>query len=698
MASTYVNNLRLEEITTGEKSGTWGSITNTNLELVGEALGYGTENLGSDANTTITVADGATDAARSFYLKITSTSLSADRTVTLAPNTVSKVWIIENATTGGKAITIKQGTGATIDIPNGDVKAVATDGAGSGGAVYDLLVDLNIATKLTVKNPATSSSPATLLLQSGDTDVAADDVLGKIQFQAPDEGTGTDALLVAGEIAAISEGDFSSSNNATKLSFKTGASEAATEKMSISSVGNVTMKQTATGDDTPMTLLLQTGETDIAADDKLGIINFQAPDETTGTDAILVAAGIEAVSEGDFSSSSNATKLSFKTASSEAAAEKMSLSSDGNLTVAGSVSTDNPINNKNLLINGGQNVWQRSTSVTGISTQAYHTVDRWEFGGTAGGGTMRHTMARSTTVPAGQGFGYSMKIDCTTADSDLGTDGLIILTQKIEAQNLFRIRKGTASADSLTLCFWVKSNLSGASNLLTCTLYDDDNNRSASATVQIASADTWQKAEVTFPPDTSGALNNDNGAGLFLQIYMGVGSQFTSGTMNTAWASYSNANVASSSTMNLASSTDNEILFTGFQLEQGTTATDFEFESFEATQNKCFRYYRKLQKTDAGTTAGFLTTCNVGGSSFVEVAHPTMTMRTTPSISATGLVANDYSATSGDCDGVQINSGRTNGVGVSYKLTFASGSMTSGKAGKVISNADAEFLDFSAEL
>jgi hypothetical protein len=335
MASTYVNNLRLEEIATGEKSGTWGSITNTNLELIGEALGYGTENLGSDANTTITVADGSTDSARSFYLKITSTSLSADRTVTLAPNTVSKVWIIENATTGGKAITIKQGTGATIDIPNGDVKVVATDGAGSGGAVYDLLVDLNIATKLTVKNPATSSSPATLLLQSGDTDVAADDVLGKIQFQAPDQGTGTDALLVAGEIAAISEGDFSSSSNATKLSFKTGASEAATEKMSISSVGNVTMKQTATGDDTPMTLLLQTGETDIAANDKLGVINFQAPDEGTGTDAILVAAGIEAVSEGDFSSSSNATKLSFKTASSEAATEKMSLSSGGNLAVSG---------------------------------------------------------------------------------------------------------------------------------------------------------------------------------------------------------------------------------------------------------------------------------------------------------------------------------------------------------------------------
>jgi hypothetical protein len=242
MASTYVNNLRLEEIATGEKSGTWGGITNTNLELVGEALGYGTENLGSDANTTITVADGAADAARSFYLKITSTSLSADRTVTLAPNTISKVWIIENATTGGKAITIKQGTGATIDIPNGDVKMVATDGAGAGGAVFDLLVDLNIATKLTVKNPSTSDdTPASIVLQTGDTDIAADDKLGVINFQAPDEGTGTDAILVAAGIEAVSEGDFSSSSNATKLSFKTASSEAAAEKMSLSSAGLLTI-------------------------------------------------------------------------------------------------------------------------------------------------------------------------------------------------------------------------------------------------------------------------------------------------------------------------------------------------------------------------------------------------------------------------------------------------------------------------
>jgi len=99
----------------------------------------------------------------------------------------------------------------------------------------------------------------------------------------------------------------------------------------------LTLKHTATADDKPITLTLQTGETDIAADDVIGAINFQAPDEGTGTDAILVAAGIEAVSEGDFSSSNNATKLSFKTGASEAAAEKMSLSSAGLLTVTGGV-------------------------------------------------------------------------------------------------------------------------------------------------------------------------------------------------------------------------------------------------------------------------------------------------------------------------------------------------------------------------
>ena len=97
------------------------------------------------------------------------------------------------------------------------------------------------------------------------------------------------------------------------------------------------LKHVGTGDGKEPSLTFQAGDNDIAQDDVLGSIFFQAPDEGAGTDAILVAAGIEAVSEGDFSSSNNATKLSFKTAASEAASEKMSLSSAGLLTVTGGI-------------------------------------------------------------------------------------------------------------------------------------------------------------------------------------------------------------------------------------------------------------------------------------------------------------------------------------------------------------------------
>jgi hypothetical protein len=134
--ATYVNNLRLKEITTGDESGTWGTSTNTNLELIADAFGYSTESLASDADATITMADGAADGIRALYVKITSgVSLTATRTVTIAPNTVSKVWIIENATTGSQSITIAQGSGATVTIANGSKVMVYTDGAGAGAAV-----------------------------------------------------------------------------------------------------------------------------------------------------------------------------------------------------------------------------------------------------------------------------------------------------------------------------------------------------------------------------------------------------------------------------------------------------------------------------------------------------------------------------------------------------------------------------------
>jgi hypothetical protein len=136
--ATYVNNLRLKEITTGDEDGTWGTSTNTNLELITDGFSYGTKEIAADANETFTMPDATADATRSLYLKFTSAvDLTATREITLGPNTVSKTWIIENATTGGQIITIKQGSGATVNVPNGSKVMIVTDGAGAGAAVFN---------------------------------------------------------------------------------------------------------------------------------------------------------------------------------------------------------------------------------------------------------------------------------------------------------------------------------------------------------------------------------------------------------------------------------------------------------------------------------------------------------------------------------------------------------------------------------
>ena len=143
--ATYVNDLRLKEIANGDESGTWGTSTNTNLELIGEALGFGTEAITTNADThASTVADGSTDPARAMYIKYTGT-LDSACTITIGPNTMTRVHIIENATSGSQNIIIKQGSGATVTIGNGNVKIVFLDGAGSGAAVTDALIDLELA-------------------------------------------------------------------------------------------------------------------------------------------------------------------------------------------------------------------------------------------------------------------------------------------------------------------------------------------------------------------------------------------------------------------------------------------------------------------------------------------------------------------------------------------------------------------------
>jgi len=204
--ATYVNNLRLKEIATGDESGTWGTSTNTNLELIGEALGYSTEaSFGSDADATTTIADGSADPARALYLKVTSgVSLTATRTLTIAPNTVSKVWIIENATTGSQDIAISQGSGANVTVPNGGVKIIYTDGAGAGAAVVDALTDLSVSGTLDTTGAFTSGGTITCLNQLAST--SGNDLLlnaGSVNRDVKVQVNGSDLFFVQGSTGRV---------------------------------------------------------------------------------------------------------------------------------------------------------------------------------------------------------------------------------------------------------------------------------------------------------------------------------------------------------------------------------------------------------------------------------------------------------------------------------------------------------------
>ena len=146
--STYDNNLRLEEIGTGERSGSWGTATNLNLELIGEALGYATKDcFDTDANKSLTVPDATTSEGRALFLKVTaSATLSQARDLTIAPNTMKRVHIIQNATGDGQNIVIKQGSGSSVTIPDGTTKIVYLDGAGTNANVVDALASVKIDT------------------------------------------------------------------------------------------------------------------------------------------------------------------------------------------------------------------------------------------------------------------------------------------------------------------------------------------------------------------------------------------------------------------------------------------------------------------------------------------------------------------------------------------------------------------------
>jgi len=245
----------------------------------------------------------------------------------------------------------------------------------------------------------------------------------------------------------------------------------------------------------------------------------------------------------------------------------------------------NPVDFRNIVINGDMQIAQRNTSVASITTDAYHTVDRFL---TTINTLGTWTQSQSTDVPTGQGFANSFKMDCTTADASPGAADYLFIRQLFEGQNLQYLKKGTANALPLTASFWVKSTKIGT---FIVQLLDQDNNRSVSKPYTVSVTNTWEYKTITFPGDTTGALDNDNAASLQLRFWLAAGSNFTSGTLNTTWESGVSANTAVGQ-VNVADSTANDWLITGVQLEAGSQASGFEFMPFDIDLGRCLRYFQ----------------------------------------------------------------------------------------------------------
>ena len=345
---------------------------------------------------------------------------------------------------------------------------------------------------------------------------------------------------------------------------------------------------------------------------------------------------------------------------------------------------------RNILINGSLDISQRSTSTSSITSTGYHTVDRWQTNISSMG---TWTQSQSTTVPSGQGFAKSLKMDCTTADASPSAGDQVVIEQKVEGQNLQYLNFGNSSAKSLTLSFWVRSNKTGT---YCASLFNNDQSKWFSKQYTISSADTWEKKTLTYAGDTSNAFNNDNGTSLRCRFWLGAGSTYTSGTITSTWTTESgNESSLASGQVNLADSTSNEWYITGVQLEAGTTASDFEFLPVDVNLQRCLRYYQEPNKGYRmdNYVANCYNTTTAYGQTTLSVP-----MRTEPSVTWNVVGT-------GDIQGFASNAEKTlSAIGTSELSPYAvsyyvSGTFTAGQAIH-FNNYDTTnpFVKISAEL
>jgi len=345
--------------------------------------------------------------------------------------------------------------------------------------------------------------------------------------------------------------------------------------------------------------------------------------------------------------------------------------------------------NRNLLINGAMQISQRSavgTAVTGITATGYYTADRWNTFISSLGTWSQTTIA---DAPTGSGFRNSLKMACTTADASPAVSDVLILQQRFEGQNLQAIRKGTSSAQTLTVSFWVKSFQTG---VFICEIEDVDNTRSVSKSYTITASNTWQYVSLVFPADTTGTFDNNPDASMYVNWWLGAGTNFTSGTLATTWGASVNANRAVGQT-NVASSTSNAWQITGAQLTIGSAVVPFQFKSFADDLRDCQRYYyRRSQIGGYNYVEGLGAGVNFNNGIGIPFQNPVV-MRAAPVFSV--VSGNSGLDNYGSASAITYSSQQTSTIG--GRLTFSTSGLSNYVSFFYIGNPDVT-VQFLAEL
>ena len=361
--------------------------------------------------------------------------------------------------------------------------------------------------------------------------------------------------------------------------------------------------------------------------------------------------------------------------------------------VDGSVS--GPLSHRNMVINGGMEVAQRSVgpvSVSDGSNEGFVTVDRWKinFGSSMGGGVD----VSQSNAPSGSEFSKALKIEVTTATTPTSAQ-FFNPTYAIEGQDLQHLQYGTSSAKTMALSFSIYTNKAGTYGLA---LRNYDQGRVIGKTFTVDSANTWQRITVVFEGDTAQAIDNDNGNGLHIWFGFGVGASRMSGS--STWSNYSTAVYPGSSTTNFFDTVGNILYLTGVQLELGSVATPFEHRSYGDELQRCQRYYHEfLDTNDSSEDIGI---CSVYRDYQLElIIRFPVEMRAVPTKTAVG--GTNYFTAYGNLSNDSFdNFSNTGNLSKKGTLVFTSSSDnfsgTQGQARRVRKNNSGASIAFDAEL